>query len=1106
MRWQPRLRRRRRRSTVGSLETLESRTLLSAEMASGVLSLTGTAGADVVELSRDGETISAVLNDETHSFAAGDIHEIRIDVADGDDVVRIGDIGYPVTIFGGAGDDSITGGKRADRIDGGAGADRINGRGGADHLTGGDGSDRILGGAGHDHLEGGEGRDALTGNAGSDVLMGGAGSDRLNGQSGHDRLLGGDGDDRLLGGSGRDSLDGGSGRDLLRGHGGSDRLVGGQGRDRMDGGPGRDALETDQDDRLIRREPIDRLVESRREPGPVVVHYDYRDQAGHSNLISPGQQSVVEQVLATWEEELAGQVEFRRDVNLPADQLVNIGVGDLAAVSLTSDVGGVLAVGGGHRTVSRQIDWRIQGMIWVDQAEPWSTSSESAGGDASFDFFTVVAHEVGHVLGLGDSPDVSRLMTYEYHGPRSESSISEAAAGWSPELLTAGDFQIPLSLSRMHSIQLMTDEVEQLLDRASSATVTDDAIVAVVDRGGRLLGVRVEPGVIADLDAPSNPTTSGNGNGVIDAGTAEESTLVFAIDGAIAKARTAAFFSNGDPANGTLAPLTSRLVRFVSQSTVTEREVNSNPNVDGGSLATALASTERGPGFVAPVGLGAHFPPDIRFTPPVDLFAIEHTNRDSVVHPGADLVRGTADDIVLPGRFNLDPSRYSPGILPLEAPESYGLVSGRLPAAQSRGIATLPGGVPLYRDTDGNGLGDTLIGGIGVFFPGPSGWASHEQGLAGSERCPASADLVNAPCVLESEYMAFAAAGGSRGAGFAAGNISGIPPVSELDLPFGRIDLVGIQLQIYGPIAGREGVRRLVRVGEAIGAGASVGANQPLNAVGTLSRFGLPVSQGDLVTSQTSSVDPQLTAAIVDQIITAAVDQAQETRAAVRLPVSSRTRMVIAVTDTSGEVLGLHRMDDATVFSIDVAVAKARNMAYFADAGALQPEDSVSGVPAGTAFTNRTFRFLADPRYPDGIDGEDPGEFSILANQTIDPATGLNRPGAVATVGSFDRTLDPVNGSVLGYDAFFPGTNFHDLDNMANQNGVVFFPGSAPIYINGQLVGGLGVSGDGVDQDDVVTAAAIAGFTPPASVARADEVKVGGVRLPYIKFLRNPEG
>ena len=216
--------------------------------------------------------------------------------------------------------------------------------------------------------------------------------------------------------------------------------------------------------------------------------------------------------------------------------------------------------------------------------------------------------------------------------------------------------------------------------------------------------------------------------------------------------------------------------------------------------------------------------------------------------------------------------------------------------------------------------------------------------------------------------------------------------------------------------------------------------------------------------------------------------------------------MVISVTDTRGNVLGLHRMPDATVFSIDVAVAKARNMSYYADAGALQSVDQVDGVSAGTAFTNRTFRFLAEPRFPDGIDGADAGTFSILNNDAIDSTTGFNTAAGPATVGSFDLAVDSANGSVLGYDAFFPGTNFHDVADVTNQNGIVFFPGSAPIYIDGQLVGGLGVSGDGVDQDDVVTAAGITNFQPPASVLRADQVKVDRVRLPYIKFLRHPEG
>ena len=69
--------------------------------------------------------------------------------------------------------------------------------------------------------------------------------------------------------------------------------------------------------------------------------------------------------------------------------------------------------------------------------------------------------------------------------------------------------------------------------------------------------------------------------------------------------------------------------------------------------------------------------------------------------------------------------------------------------------------------------------------------------------------------------------------------------------------------------------------------------------------------------------------------------------------------------------------------------------------------------------------------------------------------------------------------------------------------GSYFFPGSTGLYRNGNLIGGLGVSGDGVDQDDYVTSAAAAEFQAPANL-RADQIFIRGVRLPYFKFPRNP--
>ena len=74
----------------------------------------------------------------------------------------------------------------------------------------------------------------------------------------------------------------------------------------------------------------------------------------------------------------------------------------------------------------------------------------------------------------------------------------------------------------------------------------------------------------------------------------------------------------------------------------------------------------------------------------------------------------------------------------------------------------------------------------------------------------------------------------------------------------------------------------------------------------------------------------------------------------------------------------------------------------------------------------------------------------------------------------------------------------------ANHSGIVFFPGSIPLYKNGVLIGALGVSGDGVEQDDYVAAAGAAGYEPDASI-RSDQYEIQSVRMPYLKFPRNPK-
>ena len=70
-------------------------------------------------------------------------------------------------------------------------------------------------------------------------------------------------------------------------------------------------------------------------------------------------------------------------------------------------------------------------------------------------------------------------------------------------------------------------------------------------------------------------------------------------------------------------------------------------------------------------------------------------------------------------------------------------------------------------------------------------------------------------------------------------------------------------------------------------------------------------------------------------------------------------------------------------------------------------------------------------------------------------------------------------------------------------NGITIFPGGFPLYRDGQLIGAIGVSGDGIDQDDLIAAAGTVNFLPPPAI-RADQFKIRGARLPYAKFPRNP--
>jgi uncharacterized protein GlcG (DUF336 family) len=249
-----------------------------------------------------------------------------------------------------------------------------------------------------------------------------------------------------------------------------------------------------------------------------------------------------------------------------------------------------------------------------------------------------------------------------------------------------------------------------------------------------------------------------------------------------------------------------------------------------------------------------------------------------------------------------------------------------------------------------------------------------------------------------------------------------------------------------------------------------------------------------------STITPNsLTATDVSTIIAHAAQQANITRAAIRQPLGSNARVTIGVVDASGVVLGVFRQTDAPVFGFDVSVQKARTAAFFsrANAGALlggagfgsyvtrAASDGVQ-LNGAIALSDRAIGFLHRPFFPDGINNTAPGPFSPPIDQW-----------SVFNVGLQLDLIKTNLQAVLG-GASLPCTS---LPNLAN--GLQIFAGSIPLYKNGELVGAIGISGDGIDQDDLIAAAGSAGYLPPVNI-RADQFFARSVRLPFVKLPRSP--
>ncbi len=130
------------------------------------------------------------------------------------------------------------------------------------------------------------------------------------------------------------------------------------------------------------------------------------------------------------------------------------------------------------------------------------------------------------------------------------------------------------------------------------------------------------------------------------------------------------------------------------------------------------------------------------------------------------------------------------------------------------------------------------------------------------------------------------------------------------------------------------------------------------------------------------------------------------------------------------------------------------------------------------AFTNRAVGNLARPFYPDGVADGPPGPLSKPINQGEWSifSVGLQLDLVynaiihhVAHVVLPDIVADDVGPVCTGNTGFDPEALFETPQPAAAiANGIQIFPGSVPIYRGDLLVGGFGVSGDGIDQDDMI--------------------------------------
>ncbi|WP_340266025.1 heme-binding protein [Sphingobium mellinum] len=440
------------------------------------------------------------------------------------------------------------------------------------------------------------------------------------------------------------------------------------------------------------------------------------------------------------------------------------------------------------------------------------------------------------------------------------------------------------------------------------------------------------------------------------------------------------------------------------------------------------------------------------------------------------------------------------------------------PKRSPLGLAADPGGFPLYK----NGV---VVGGVGVMA----------DGVYGSD--PDVTDTDNDP----EEYIALAGTLGFEAPESIRANRITVDGTSLRYSDAAYSGLMTTSAASFAAINGSAGNLVAVRgyygepapmvlAGVAYGSESSgVRASRPaefsnrdafvLTDGSGNNRF--PVRAG----TDAGDVAQPLTAAEVTAVLEEAFAVMSRARAQIRQPLDSRAQVSISVVDTRGAALGIVRSPDAPIFGTDVSLQKARTAAFFsglhagsdllgsssADVAAFVGKarsflNDPAALTGNHAFTDRANGNLSRPYFPDGEVGRPNGPFSRPIAQFNPFSTGLQSALVV--------------GDLAAHLGFVTGASTTDTPQRCSavagvgsgnriQNGVQIFPGSVPIYRGNVLVGAIGVSGDGIDQDDMISflgthngGQRVGGIGNAPAAIRADQIVVdlgnGSARLRYV--------